>query len=137
MPGNRTRIQFLALSAAAVIALGGLAGDRHAAAAVAPAANADPKIDATPFLGDHYPTRHTAFPKGVTGISDVTYESLPGFRPMTLDLYLPADRKSPHPLVLYIHGGGWTTGHSRQSGAFDDFPGVFHRWQRAATPSLH
>jgi len=26
--------------------------------------------------------------------------------------------------VLYIHGGGWTTGHSRQSGAFDDFPRV-------------
>jgi acetyl esterase/lipase len=124
MPGNSKRIKFLALSATAIIALSGSGADLHAAAAVASAANADPKIDATPFLGDHYPTRHTAFPKGVSGISDVTYESLPGFRPLTLDLYLPSDRKSPHPLVLYIHGGGWTAGHSRQSGAFDDFPGV-------------
>lgn len=124
MAGNSKRIQFLAASAAAIIALSGVGDDLHAAAAVVPAANAEPKIDAAPFLGDHYPTRHTAFPKGVTGISDVTYESLPGFRPLTLDLYLPSDRKSPHPLVLYIHGGGWTAGHSRQSGAFDDFPGV-------------
>jgi acetyl esterase/lipase len=120
------RIQSLALCAA-VIGLSGIGADLHAAtgaAAAAATASAEPKIDAAPFLGDHYPTRHTAFANGVTGISDVTYESLPGFRPLTLDLYLPADRKSHHPLVLYIHGGGWTTGHSRQSGAFDDFPGV-------------
>jgi acetyl esterase/lipase len=98
-------------------------------AAMAIASNAvgaaqPPKIDASPFLGDHYPTRHTAFPQGVVGLSDVTYEILPGFRPLTLDVYLPSDRKRPHPLVLYIHGGGWTMGHSRQSGAFDDFPQV-------------
>jgi acetyl esterase/lipase len=124
MVGNSERIQSLTLCVTAVIALSGFGAASHAAAAVAASAVAGPKIDATPFLGDHYPTRHTAFPKGVTGISDVTYESLPGFRPLTLDIYLPSDRKSPHPLVLYIHGGGWTTGHSRQSGAFDDFPRV-------------
>jgi acetyl esterase/lipase len=119
MRGNGERMQSLSLRAAALAASCALGANSHAAAAAA-----DPKIDATPFLGDHYPTRHTLFPKGVTGISDVTYESLPGFRPLTLDLYLPADRNPLHPLVLYIHGGGWTTGHSRQSGAFDDFPGV-------------
>ena len=27
-----------------------------------------------------------------------------------LDLYLPARRKKPSPLVIYVHGGGWHTG---------------------------
>jgi acetyl esterase/lipase len=91
------------------------------------AAHAEPEtptIDATPFLGDHYPARHVAFPEGVTGLADVTYQNIPGFRPLTLDVYLPPDHAAHHPLVLYIHGGGFTTGHSRQSGAFDDFPKV-------------
>jgi acetyl esterase/lipase len=26
--------------------------------------------------------------------------------------------------VIYIHGGGWSGGHSRQNGAFEDYPGV-------------
>jgi acetyl esterase/lipase len=30
----------------------------------------------------------------------------------------------PHPLVLYIHGGGWTSGHTRHSGAFENWPEV-------------
>lgn len=93
----------------------------------APQASGDaPKIDATPFLGDHYPTRRLAFPGGVTGLADVTYEILPGFRPLTLDIYLAPSSATPaaRPLVMYIHGGGWTTGHSRQSGAFDNWPRV-------------
>jgi acetyl esterase/lipase len=82
------------------------------------------KIDSTAFLGDHYPIRRVEFPQGVVGLADVTYQVLPGFRPLTLDVYLGPNRKALRPLVLYIHGGGWTTGHSRQSGAFDDFPRV-------------
>lgn len=99
-------------------------GKLPAATVAYPAA---PRIDATPFLGDHYPARRLGFPLGVTGLADVTYEILPGFRPLTLDVYMapaPAKTGSVHPLVLYIHGGGWTTGHSRQSGAFDDWPKV-------------
>ena len=83
-----------------------------------------PKVDAAPFLGDHYPARHIAFGDRVVGLADVAYEYIPGFRPLTLDIYLPPDGAKRHPMVLYIHGGGWTTGHSRQSGAFDDFPKV-------------
>jgi acetyl esterase/lipase len=94
-----------------------------ASAAGAPPAST-PKIDASAFLGDHYPARRTSFPGGVLGIADVTYESIPGFRPLTLDVYLPSSAAGTRPLVLYIHGGGWTTGHARQSGAFDDFPRV-------------
>jgi acetyl esterase/lipase len=87
-----------------------------------------PKIDATPFLGDHYPARKTAYPSGVVGLADVTYQTLVGYRPLNLDLYYRATVSSRPaksvPLVIYIHGGGWANGHSRQSGAFDDWPGV-------------
>lgn len=93
----------------------------------APAQSGGPKIDATPFLGDHYPPRRVEFPAGVIGFGDVTYAMIPGFRPLTLDVYLvPRSHASVSkaPLVLYIHGGGWANGHSRQSGAFDDWPRV-------------
>lgn len=91
------------------------------------AESAAPKINASPFLGDHYPPRRVEFPGGVVGFADVTYAVIPGFRPLTLDVYLaPKGRAtaSSSPLVLYIHGGGWANGHSRQSGAFDDWPRV-------------
>jgi acetyl esterase/lipase len=86
-----------------------------------------PKIDAAPFLGDRYPPRRMEFAGGVVGFADVTYVTIPGFRPLTLDVYLaPKNRavQSISPLILYIHGGGWANGHSRQSGAFDDWPSV-------------
>jgi acetyl esterase/lipase len=88
---------------------------------------AAPKIDASPFLGDHYPPRRSEFLAGVIGFADVTYAMIPGFRPLTLDVYLAPKghaTKVNSPLVLYIHGGGWANGHSRQSGAFDDWPRV-------------
>jgi acetyl esterase/lipase len=83
-----------------------------------------PRIDPTPFLGDHYPPRRTPFPGGVIGFADVTYQIIPGFRPLNLDVYVPPKSGARAPLVMYIHGGGWATGHARQSGAFDDWPGV-------------
>jgi acetyl esterase/lipase len=107
-----------------VLAVAGIASIMSSNAIAQPSA---PKIDATPFLGDHYPPRRMEFPAGVTGFADVTYAMIPGFRPLTLDVYLtPKSRAaaSSSPLVLYIHGGGWANGHSRQSGAFDDWPGV-------------
>jgi acetyl esterase/lipase len=113
-------ILLTAASTAAALYMGALRA--HAAAA--------PEIDSTAFLGDHYPPRRTSFPDGVASYADVVYETIPGFRPVTLDLYLPpsASRAGKNaadkPLVIYIHGGGWQSGHSRQSGAFDDFPSV-------------
>ncbi|MBU6253097.1 MAG: alpha/beta hydrolase [Alphaproteobacteria bacterium] len=80
-------------------------------------------VSKEPALGDVYPDRVTKFADGVTGLADVVYASLPGFRPMVVDLYLPAD-KAPKPLIMYIHGGGWMGGHTRQSGALANFPAV-------------
>jgi len=80
-------------------------------------------VAASPVLEDTYPDRVTAFPQGVRGIADVTYSVIPGYRPLILDLYLPSGNGA-HPLVLYIHGGGWVGGHTRHSGALEGFPRV-------------
>ena len=59
-------------------------------------------------------------PDGTRVLSGVAYAGLPGIRPLELDLYLPAG-DGPHPVVLFLHGGGWRLG-SRHSGG-PAFPG--------------
>ncbi|NTW52821.1 MAG: alpha/beta hydrolase, partial [Chlorobiaceae bacterium] len=59
----------------------------------------------------------------VTLTRDVVYSMVPGYRPMLLDLYRP-DGQGPHPLVIFIHGGSWTTGSKRATANFSDFPGL-------------
>jgi acetyl esterase/lipase len=75
---------------------------------------------------DNYPRLRAAFPGGVVGLPDIVYQSPPGFRPLTLDLYLPrrSSGRGAMPLVVYVHGGAWRAGHARAAGAFADFPGV-------------
>src|SRR5688500_5828623 len=85
---------------------------------------AAPRVGASPVLDDRYPERRVAFPGGVIGFPDLTYSSLAGYRPLILDLYKPGNSAQPRPLVIYIHGGGWIGGHTRHSGAFEDWPGV-------------
>ncbi len=74
---------------------------------------------------DPYPAHPVAFSGGVTGIPDLTYQILPGYRPNRLDLYLPpASFTGPRPLIVFIHGGGWVGGGNRYSGAFANWPDV-------------
>ncbi|MDE2261991.1 MAG: alpha/beta hydrolase [Gammaproteobacteria bacterium] len=75
-------------------------------------------------LGDHYPTVRVPFPGGVVGYPNLTYASIPGYQPLHLDLYVPPGPRVPHPLIVYIHGGGWAFGQPRQSGAFSNWPDV-------------
>jgi acetyl esterase/lipase len=79
-------------------------------------------------LEDRYPVRRVSFAGGVAGLADVVYSQPSGFRPLTLDLYLPsaAGKGTPvlHPLVLFLHGGAWFVGHTRHSGAFENWPKV-------------
>lgn len=92
------------------------------AATAAPAQRVFPVAD-KPEMTDHFPNPPVAFPKGVKGYRDVIYQQLDGYIPQVVDIYVPAG-KGPHPLVLYIHGGGWVGGHTRHSGALADFPKV-------------
>jgi len=75
---------------------------------------------------DPYPQRRIAFPAGVVGLPDLVYSTIAGFRPLRLDLYLPPAGRAaaPRPFVVYVHGGGWLSGHTRQSGAFQNWPNV-------------
>jgi acetyl esterase/lipase len=74
---------------------------------------------------DRYPVLRARFPNGVVGMPDIVYARPPGFRPLTLDLYLPRGAvRRPLPLVIYVHGGAWMAGQARAAGAFADFPRV-------------
>jgi acetyl esterase/lipase len=81
-------------------------------------------VAAEPVLDDRYPLRQTAFPEGVVGLADIVFATPAGFRPLRLDLYRPKDVTTARPLVVYIHGGGWQSGHTRHAGAFENWPGV-------------
>jgi acetyl esterase/lipase len=94
--------------------------------ATATAAQRDFPVSAAASQADVYPDRVTRFDGGVTGLADVTFSVLPGFRPLVLDLYLPPG-KATHPLVVYVHGGGWVGGNTRHSGALTDFPRALAR----------
>lgn len=104
----------------ALVGLGMMAAS--ASAAPAPGSRVFPTA-AAPVLQDHFPQVPVAFPGGVKAYRDVTYQTVPGYRPQIVDIYVPAT-PGPHPLVLYIHGGGWIGGHTRHSGAFSDWPKV-------------
>jgi acetyl esterase/lipase len=43
-------------------------------------------------------------------VGDLAYAAPLGFRPLLLDLYLPAAGPDPAPLVVFLHGGGWLRG---------------------------
>ncbi len=75
-----------------------------------------------PALDDVYPDRVTRWAGGVTSLADVVYSTINGYRPMVVDIYMPPKAKAGRPLILYIHGGGWTAGHTRHSGALSNFP---------------
>ncbi|GAA1565069.1 hypothetical protein GCM10009678_55120 [Actinomadura kijaniata] len=61
------------------------------------------------------------------------YAFVPGFRPLELDLWLPADAGAPLPVILYVHGGAWRAGRrSVMSPLTRDWtPGPFARMARA------
>jgi acetyl esterase/lipase len=71
---------------------------------------------------DVFPRPPVSFAGGVVALPDVEYANLAGFRPLLLDLYLPPGSTGPRPLVLVIHGGGWSRGDSRTWGAIADYP---------------
>ena len=87
-----------------------------------------PEVSTTTPSTDRYPKHQPQFADGVKGVPDLVYSTIPGYRPLTLDLYLPgASLKRPSagfPLVVQIHGGGWLAGNKRSIRPFVDWPGV-------------
>lgn len=108
------RAAFLGIAALA------FAGPAHAA-------TRDFPVSDKPVLEDMYPHAVTQWPDRVTSLADVTYQTIPGYRPQIVDIYMPPKSAGPKPLILYIHGGGWVAGHTRHSGALANFPAVLAR----------
>jgi acetyl esterase/lipase len=110
------------LLTSAILLIGGL----RASAGSLP--SPPPDVVAQTVQVEHYPTTNVTLPNGVAGRPALMYSVSNGYRPLTLDLYLPpkALQKPEHgfPLVVYIHGGAWMGGDSHRNGAFVDFPGV-------------
>jgi acetyl esterase/lipase len=80
-------------------------------------------IDISPKTqrNDVFPQPTVPFADGVTALPDIEYSNLMGYRPLLLDLYMPKAGVT-HPLVIWIHGGGWSRGDSRGNGAITNFP---------------
>ena len=109
-------------AAIGVLMLAAQSAAAEAGTASSPAAD----VGASVVPEDPYPQRRIAFPAGVVGLPDLVYSTIAGFRPLRLDLYLPPAGRAaaPRPFVVYVHGGGWLNGHTRQSGAFQNWPNV-------------
>lgn len=86
----------------------------------------EPRILAEPATVDVMPQASLDYPGGIKAYQGVPYHQPSGFNRLTMDIYAAKHKKQNQrqPLIVFIHGGGWMAGHSRQSGAFADFPDV-------------
>ena len=81
-----------------------------------------PEAPPAPVPRPQYQPPPLSFADGVTATFDIPYATLPGFRPLTLDLYTPRAQTVPAPMVVFVHGDSWNNGDSRTARAFSDFP---------------
>lgn len=63
-----------------------------------------------PTLGDFVRAK-ARLPHGVEPVTDLAYGPDPAH---VLDLHLPEDRSTSHPVLLQIHGGGWRRGYKER-----------------------
>lgn len=113
-PEQRGTRGFFAVTAVVALWSGALAAD----------SSVDAAVGAAPVLEDRYPPAKVMFGSDIESYPDLVYNTPPGFRPLRLDLYRQTAGGDPRPLVVYIHGGGWQSGHTRHSGAFENWPAV-------------
>jgi acetyl esterase/lipase len=95
-------------------------------AGAAAAASPEPPISPKSVRADVFPKVEASYPGGIVAIGHQEFANYSGYRPLQLDLYVHVDRASApkRPLVIWVHGGGWSRGDARQSGAFSDWPSV-------------
>lgn len=73
---------------------------------------------------DVFPQAEVVFSGDVVAYPQVEVSNLDGFRPVRMDIYTPRDRSKQRPAVLWVHGGGWSRGDARTSGAYANWPAV-------------
>jgi len=54
-------------------------------------------------------------------VSDLNYVPNSVEASQTLDLYIPNDNKKVHPLVIFVHGGGWSAGDKSGAPLVEEF----------------
>lgn len=59
---------------------------------------------------------HTILASGVTVHHGVEFAVVEGYRPLLLDLYVPAAGAASGAAIVYLHGGGWAVGTRRRFG---------------------
>ena len=113
------------MPAAAAAETGAAPADQSIGAKIAEAADIGASVQAVG--ADSLSVVKVDFPDGVIGYPDIPYQTLPGYRPLKLDLFLPPKSfasAGPRPLIVYVHGGGWMAGGPRRSAAYIDWPKV-------------
>ena len=93
-------------------------------APIAQAQHRDKDNDTPVHPPGYAPAPPVVYPGGVQSFRDVIFAEPQGYRPLTLDLYLPPDGGPPKAVVVFIHGGAWRSRTARDGGAFRDFPSV-------------
>jgi acetyl esterase/lipase len=107
----------------ATVLAGMLLSPGNPAVAAAPVALPDFDVADRLMPRDPQPERNVDWPAGGSvAVTDVTYATYPGFRPLRLDLYRVTGDSTPRPLVVFAHGGGWSVGNPRAGAAFLDLP---------------
>ena len=81
------------------------------------------RTDAAADAPKTYPLQSIAFPGGVT-MTQMVYRTLPGFRPLTVDVYQTNEKSFPRSGLIFVHGGNWVGGDPRHNGTFGDWPGL-------------
>ncbi len=76
---------------------------------VQPTLRATPTLSPTAIIS---PTSHSEYPLKTHKIFDLAYTHTNGVEPylQSLDVYYTDPITANHPVVIYVHGGGWTSG---------------------------
>ncbi|MFT4077591.1 MAG: alpha/beta hydrolase [Asticcacaulis sp.] len=87
-----------------------------------------PQLYAAPLPAPSDPDAHH-FANGAIMLGNITYKSVPDYRPLQLDLYLPSDKPATQalPLVIWVHGGGYAIGNPRADWTWGDWTQVLAR----------
>lgn len=73
---------------------------------------------------DPMPERPTQWSNPGVTLTDVVYRVIPGYRPLHLDLYRAGLDSPPRPLIVFVHGGGWSQANPRVGAGYANFPAV-------------